>query len=462
MFNQDYKTQMAGGMPVETLRDFLSSCFMSKRMPNRLGVALSGGPDSMALLLSLLQWREMTKTTIDIVPLIVDHGLRSESSQEVRYVVHLTQQWGLEPRVMRWERPLGEAVISGVMAAARQARYRLIAHACLSERIEHVLFGHHADDMLETAWMRSQDHVPWYAKAGMSCAVYRLGFWILRPWLRLPKQVLKDWLKSQLGGEEPWLEDPTNHRMCFARSQARKDLTNWSSGRLIQAQKTLSDCGQYKQERMAKLSQTIRLSRYVAALRIHNMSCLMDGLQAEDGVWLVQSWLSAFTFRSWPRLGAISSFWHRLQEAFGSVLQMPSYRVIGSFGGCMWVQCRHEVWIFREYQALLNQHVAETRMLWDDRVFGPSSCLTLNKRDDTHGPWRERLQRITLPKEWRDNALTEWQTVWCGWPWPQFWWKPTVLADPVPVEWDEDKRAGVSGESGAAEGTPLSSLIGPV
>src|SRR5207244_2047462 len=88
----------------------------------KLALAVSGGPDSLALMVLAAEWANDSGT--QLVVYTVDHGLRAEAGDEAAMVVEEATRLGLEVRLLRWE---GEKPETGVQAAARKARYRLMA-----------------------------------------------------------------------------------------------------------------------------------------------------------------------------------------------------------------------------------------------------------------------------------------------------------------------------------------------
>src|SRR5436305_10505882 len=86
-------------------------------------LAVSGGPDSLALMWLAARWRHALSRGPRLVAVTVDHGLRAEAAREARDVKRLARSLGLSHRTMRWS---GAKPKSGLPAAARIARYRLL------------------------------------------------------------------------------------------------------------------------------------------------------------------------------------------------------------------------------------------------------------------------------------------------------------------------------------------------
>ncbi len=95
-----------------------------------LVLAVSGGPDSTALLMLAARWRAARKAGPKLLAVTVDHGLRPESAGEARAVKRLARRLGVPHRTLRWQ---GKKPTTGLQEAAREARYRLLA-ACRQVR----------------------------------------------------------------------------------------------------------------------------------------------------------------------------------------------------------------------------------------------------------------------------------------------------------------------------------------
>lgn len=113
----------------------------------RLAVAVSGGADSMALLWAVAQSVPKDR----LVALTVDHGLRTEAAKEAAMVAHWCAGQGIGHATLQWT---GDKPASGLQAAARAARYRLLAEACNIRGARILLTAHHADDQAETVFAR--------------------------------------------------------------------------------------------------------------------------------------------------------------------------------------------------------------------------------------------------------------------------------------------------------------------
>lgn len=183
--------------------------------PAAIGVAVSGGGDSMALL--HLAAAHARAAGIGVEAVTVDHGLRPEAASEAQDVAAACAALGLRHEVLRWT---GWSGGGNLQDAARAARRALIADWAARRGLGAVLLGHTADDQAETVLMRLARGSGVDGLAGMPEAVPgRPPF--LRPLLGLRRAVLRDWLRARGIG---WAEDPGNADLRFDRIKARQML----------------------------------------------------------------------------------------------------------------------------------------------------------------------------------------------------------------------------------------------
>lgn len=113
--------------------------------PQRIGVAVSGGPDSLALLLLA-----SAAAPAAVAAATVDHRLRPESAEEAASVARICADIGIPHHILAVEVSRG----ASVQARAREARYAALRHWAETEQLPVVVTGHHADDQAETLMMR--------------------------------------------------------------------------------------------------------------------------------------------------------------------------------------------------------------------------------------------------------------------------------------------------------------------
>ena len=178
-------------------------------------LAVSGGPDSVALMWLAARWRRSLSRGPRLVAVTVDHGLRPEAAREALDVKRLARALDLEHRTMRWK---GTKPKTGLPAAARIARYELLARAARACGATHVLTAHTRDDQAETLLMRLLRGSGIAGLAAMARQSERDGFLLARPLLHLPKARLIATLgKARIA----FADDPTNRDTNFTRSRLR-------------------------------------------------------------------------------------------------------------------------------------------------------------------------------------------------------------------------------------------------
>lgn len=185
--------------------------------PARLGVAVSGGGDSMALMVLLAEWARAQGVVLEAVS--VDHGLRAESADEAAAAGALAARLGLAHAVLRWDRVAAPG--GNLMDAARRGRRALIAEWARARGIGVVALGHTLDDQAETLLMRLARGSGVDGLAGMAGAARRGGLLWLRPVLEVRRDALRTVLRAR---GLTWAEDPTNADARFLRTRARGAL----------------------------------------------------------------------------------------------------------------------------------------------------------------------------------------------------------------------------------------------
>jgi tRNA(Ile)-lysidine synthase len=116
-----------------------------------LVLAVSGGPDSTALMLLVARWCETLKAPPKLIAVTIDHGLRIEAKREAAAVAKLARKLKITHRTLRWT---GKKPKTGLQQAAREARYRLLVQAARQVGARHILTAHTRDDQAETVLIR--------------------------------------------------------------------------------------------------------------------------------------------------------------------------------------------------------------------------------------------------------------------------------------------------------------------
>ena len=178
-------------------------------------LAVSGGPDSLALMWLAARWRHALTRGPRLLAVTIDHGLRREAAREAREVKRLARSLGLTHRTMRWT---GAKPKSGLPAAARSARYRLLVKAARESGATYILTAHTRDDQAETLLMRLVRGSGIAGLSAMARESEREGVRLARPLLDVPKsQLIATLRKAKLG----FADDPTNRDVSFTRPRLR-------------------------------------------------------------------------------------------------------------------------------------------------------------------------------------------------------------------------------------------------
>jgi tRNA(Ile)-lysidine synthase len=184
-------------------------------------LAISGGPDSTALMVLAARWRQSLKAKPKLVAVTIDHGLRPESRSEAALVQRLARRLGIAHHTIAWRGPKPK---SGLQQAARRARYRLLAETARAAGANHVLTAHTLDDQAETVLIRMSHGSGLSGLAAMSRiamlpVVGAEGMKLVRPLLDIPKARLVATLRA---AKIPFAEDPSNSDSRFTRARFRE------------------------------------------------------------------------------------------------------------------------------------------------------------------------------------------------------------------------------------------------
>jgi tRNA(Ile)-lysidine synthase len=178
-------------------------------------LAVSGGPDSVALMWLMARWRRSLARGPDLLAVTVDHGLRVEAAREAREVKRLARTLDLSHRTMRWT---GPKPVTGVPAAARAERYRLLTEAARAAGATHIFTAHTRDDQAETVLMRLLRGSGIAGLSAMARESERAGVVLARPLLDLPKSRLIATLNK---AAIAYADDPSNRDPAFTRPRLR-------------------------------------------------------------------------------------------------------------------------------------------------------------------------------------------------------------------------------------------------
>jgi tRNA(Ile)-lysidine synthase len=375
-----------------------------------LGVAVSGGGDSVALLLMATEWASRTGRRVEAAT--VDHRLRPESGAEAEAVASLCDRLGVSHEILTWCAPPDAGNLS---AAAREARIALLGDWARRRGLAFVALGHTLDDQAETVLLRLARGAGVDGLSGMAARVRRDGVVWIRPLLDARRDDLREYLRD---AGAAWAEDPSNDDDAYARIRMRR---------------LIADSADFSAEGLA-----------AAADRLRDQRAALEWLATEFadralrwGV-LGEAWLDLAALAPAPEdtrlrvaggaLREISGAAYRpRQSALAPLLAELMEAESGSrtLHGCLVAWAHGAAAICREPSAASEEIEATENALWDRRwrirpgvegariarlgEAGEAALAALRKCGAWEAPedWRAapRAARLASPALWRDGTL---------------------------------------------------------
>ena len=198
----------------------LKNYYLFEKKP-KIAVAVSGGPDSMALLFLLNEWITINKGSL--VALVVDHRISKDSAKEVNTICDYLKKRKIKSKILNVNK---KNVLKKTMNEARQNRFLQMVKYCRKYKLLHLFLGHHKNDNIETFLIRK---IAGSNFEGLRCIQHKTimnGIQILRPLLTFTKQALIRFNKSK---NIKYIEDPSNYNLDYTRVAVRKFLLNESA-----------------------------------------------------------------------------------------------------------------------------------------------------------------------------------------------------------------------------------------
>ncbi|MCY3725183.1 MAG: tRNA lysidine(34) synthetase TilS [Rhodobacteraceae bacterium] len=178
-----------------------------------VAVAVSGGSDSMGLLLLLSDWCKVHNLNLRVVS--VNHQLRQEARKECEFVAHIAEGLGWTHQTLYWKNDGAEGNLS---LKAREGRYRVISEWCLENGIEDVFLGHTMNDQAESVLMELKRKAGVDGLSAMPRTLSRFGVTWIRPLLDYSRVEIQEYLRAN---NQEWILDPSNEDSQRTRIQFR-------------------------------------------------------------------------------------------------------------------------------------------------------------------------------------------------------------------------------------------------
>jgi tRNA(Ile)-lysidine synthase len=323
-----------------------------------VAVAVSGGPDSLALAILADRWARQRGGRI--CALSIDHRLRPESRTELSRLAGWLAARSIHHEILVWE---GEKPRTRIQERARTARYRLLVEWCRTEGCLHLVTAHHRDDQVETHLLRRDARSGPDGLAGMPAIREVAGCRILRPLLDVPKARLIATLAAE---GQPFVTDPSNRNPAFARTRLRARADGADHDMIADDIRRLGcERAVYEQARDALLTRAVAV--HPAGFAVLDPAALLSAPPevAERALSILVSVLGGMPYP--PRRRAVSR-----------LLRVLDGRARGGYalGGCRFVAWRGRVLALRELAAAAGpmQLAPGSSVLWDRR-FEVASAL---------------------------------------------------------------------------------------
>jgi len=199
---------------IKKFTEDFNNIFIDMECPSRIGIALSGGADSMALLMLLKYWVDCERSCVKIFAVTVDHSLRENSHHEAYEISEFCTKNNISHQILKWEH--GE-ITSGTQEKARNARYTLLSTWAKDNEINVILTAHHLGDQIEQILISLSKGAGIYSYHIKKFSTIK-NILFVRPLLEYSKDDLRKYLVLN---HIPWWEDPSNKDKKYLRNKLR-------------------------------------------------------------------------------------------------------------------------------------------------------------------------------------------------------------------------------------------------
>lgn len=324
--------------------------FFLKEIPDRLGVAVSGGSDSTALLILLHDF--CRRHSVSLYCATVDHRLRPQAKEEAAQVARLCAKLDVPHDILSWS---GWEGTGNVQAAARAARYKLLASWATGLQVDQVALGHTLDDQAETVLMRLARGAGVDGLSAMAPRRAQHKVTWLRPLLATDRTGLQEYLRSK---GVAWCDDPTNEDHRYDRIKMRNSWDVLAPLGITPAAlaQVAENMGTAREALAQQTREAAESCAEVTAGAVRLSAAKFAALPDEIARRLVLSALS------WVNSAVYAPRRRSLKAAMGALATEGSATV----DGCHMRRIRDDIWIFREYNAVKDLTVP-CGSLWDNR-----------------------------------------------------------------------------------------------
>jgi tRNA(Ile)-lysidine synthase len=319
-----------------------------------IAVAVSGGPDSLALTILVDRWAR--ERGGQLAALTIDHRLRPEGAEEARILGGWLAARGIAHQVLVWTDP---KPTTGIQETAREARYHLLAGWCRERGCLHLLTAHHREDQAETYLIRRRAGSGVDGLAGMSAVREMAGVRLVRPLLAVPKARLAALLTAE---GQPFFSDPSNRNPAFERARLRLDDSGGVDADIDRLSAELRSQGRQRIEREWALDRLLAssVSLHTAGFAVLDTAAICR-VEAELFERLLGRVAACIGGAAYPLRR------ERVARLRAGLLERPEHA--RTLGGCRFVPWRGKLLVLRELAGAAPPVRLEpgTELIWDRR-----------------------------------------------------------------------------------------------
>jgi tRNA(Ile)-lysidine synthase len=385
-------------LPVMDLIDEINLCLPGP-LPARIGVGVSGGSDSTALLILLARWGQ--QHDVEVLAATVDHGLRVEAAAEAQKVAKLCRELKIDHQTLHWQDWEGKG---NLQDQARQARRDLLGIWARDHQVSAIALGHTQDDQAETVLMRLVRGSGVDGLAGMARSSLYGGLRYFRPLLGVRRQRLRDILTDKAIA---WSDDPSNDDTQFDRIKIRKLMAELavSTQGLAETAERMQEARSFLEAQTFNLAQGIATVTKAGDVKIDLAQFSKQPLEMRQRL-LAHSlkWVASSPYR--PRLEG-------LQRLLAAIEVGQKSTLLGCV--CETTKSGHII-VSREYSAVKDASCGVDQV-WDHRwkangleLAPPCTIAALGEAGLAQCPaWREtgllRASLLASPSIWNSGVL---------------------------------------------------------